>query len=235
MGKLCGLIHIHSREQSSWGQHRAHLCPVGPRWAPCWPHELSGTIWYQLQMYQYAIHARRSGSLHKQFSWERIITAYLGNQWRTPLSSTPEGDLCVGIDTTQALQLRYIPGIYTHDGFSMLCLSLLTHLQLDKWPLFRRNWFQIWFYEWKCFVFGSQFYLSLLLSCYLQSVIPEHTLRIEFVALRVKLLSGEYTFDVNNIGYGNATIWRHETTMDIVFLIGFVWFICFDIGAWLYI
>ena len=22
-----------------WGQHGAHLGPVGPRWAPCWPHE----------------------------------------------------------------------------------------------------------------------------------------------------------------------------------------------------
>ena len=21
------------------GQHRAHMGPVGPRWAPCWPHE----------------------------------------------------------------------------------------------------------------------------------------------------------------------------------------------------
>ena len=27
------------REQSSWGQHGAHLGPVGPRWAPCQPHE----------------------------------------------------------------------------------------------------------------------------------------------------------------------------------------------------
>ena len=27
------------REQSSWGQHRAHLGPVGPIWAPWWPHE----------------------------------------------------------------------------------------------------------------------------------------------------------------------------------------------------
>ena len=27
------------RLQSSWGQHGAHLGPVGPRWAPCWPHE----------------------------------------------------------------------------------------------------------------------------------------------------------------------------------------------------
>ena len=27
------------RLQSLWGQHGAHLDPVGPRWAPCWPHE----------------------------------------------------------------------------------------------------------------------------------------------------------------------------------------------------
>ena len=25
--------------QSTWGQHGAHLGPVGRRWAPCWPHE----------------------------------------------------------------------------------------------------------------------------------------------------------------------------------------------------
>ena len=24
----------------SWRQHGAHLGPTGPRWAPCWPHEL---------------------------------------------------------------------------------------------------------------------------------------------------------------------------------------------------
>ena len=29
---------INPRQQSSWGQHGAHLGPVGPRWAPCWPH-----------------------------------------------------------------------------------------------------------------------------------------------------------------------------------------------------
>ena len=23
-----------------WGQHGVHLGPTGPRWAPCWPHEL---------------------------------------------------------------------------------------------------------------------------------------------------------------------------------------------------
>ena len=27
------------RSQSSWGQHGAHLGPVGPKWTPCWPHE----------------------------------------------------------------------------------------------------------------------------------------------------------------------------------------------------
>ena len=30
-----------TRKQSLWGQHGAHLGPVGPRWAPCWPHEPS--------------------------------------------------------------------------------------------------------------------------------------------------------------------------------------------------
>ena len=27
------------RYQGSWGQHGAHLGPVGPRWAPCWSHK----------------------------------------------------------------------------------------------------------------------------------------------------------------------------------------------------
>ena len=27
------------RLQGSWGQHGAHLGPVGPRWAPCWSHK----------------------------------------------------------------------------------------------------------------------------------------------------------------------------------------------------
>ena len=27
-------------QQGSWGQHGVHLGPTGPRWAPCWPHEL---------------------------------------------------------------------------------------------------------------------------------------------------------------------------------------------------
>ena len=29
----------HPREQFSCGPHGAHLGAVGPRWAPCWPHE----------------------------------------------------------------------------------------------------------------------------------------------------------------------------------------------------
>ena len=28
-----------SQKTKFMGQHGAHLCPVGPRWAPCWPHE----------------------------------------------------------------------------------------------------------------------------------------------------------------------------------------------------
>ena len=31
--------HYPDSHESSWGQHGAHLGPVGPRWAPHWPHE----------------------------------------------------------------------------------------------------------------------------------------------------------------------------------------------------
>ena len=44
---ICLLVVLHfsmilmtlPRYQSSWGQHGAHLGPVGPRWAPYWPVE----------------------------------------------------------------------------------------------------------------------------------------------------------------------------------------------------
>ena len=35
----CYSIATHPRQQFSWGPYGAHLGPVGPRWAPCWPHE----------------------------------------------------------------------------------------------------------------------------------------------------------------------------------------------------
>ena len=31
---------VMSLTAGSWGQNGAHLGPTGPRWAPCWPHEL---------------------------------------------------------------------------------------------------------------------------------------------------------------------------------------------------
>ena len=37
--KLGGINSTSQIAFSSWGQHGAHLGPVGPRWAPCWPHE----------------------------------------------------------------------------------------------------------------------------------------------------------------------------------------------------
>ena len=37
------------------GQHVAHLGPTGPRWAPCWPHELCylGIVTYISRLHQY--------------------------------------------------------------------------------------------------------------------------------------------------------------------------------------
>ena len=42
------IISIHA---GSWGQHGAHLGPVGPWWAPCWPMNLAirGLMWIFLR------------------------------------------------------------------------------------------------------------------------------------------------------------------------------------------
>ena len=36
---LCCTTPYMPRWQNPWGQHGAHLGPVGPSWAPCWPYE----------------------------------------------------------------------------------------------------------------------------------------------------------------------------------------------------
>ena len=41
--KLLPIVNMEQKDpwqQGSWGQHGAHMGPTGPRWAPCWPHEL---------------------------------------------------------------------------------------------------------------------------------------------------------------------------------------------------
>ena len=62
------------RKQSSWGQHGAHLGPVGPRWAPCWPHK---------PCYQGTLHGHSSlpsmGDLI-------VIQLHLQHCWDSPLS-----------------------------------------------------------------------------------------------------------------------------------------------------
>ena len=35
-------------------QHGAHLGPTGPRWAPCWPHELCYLGWHSVHSMNYA-------------------------------------------------------------------------------------------------------------------------------------------------------------------------------------
>ena len=47
MGSICHARNEVTQITSSWGQHWAHLCPVRPRWAPCWPHEpcYQGNVW----------------------------------------------------------------------------------------------------------------------------------------------------------------------------------------------
>ena len=36
---FCNMLYKNLDSKVHGGQHGAHLGPVGPRWAPCWPHE----------------------------------------------------------------------------------------------------------------------------------------------------------------------------------------------------
>ena len=53
----------HPRQQSSWDQHWAHLGPVGPIWAQCWPHEPCYQGSYMLMILLRAV------LLHRQYWW----------------------------------------------------------------------------------------------------------------------------------------------------------------------
>ena len=59
------------RKQGSHGQYGAHLGPVGPRWAPCWPGELS----YQgLLMYFFPCHSSPWRILCMKHSWKQMVS-----------------------------------------------------------------------------------------------------------------------------------------------------------------
>ena len=45
---LSSLIARYPWQQGSRGQHGAHLASTGPRWAPCWPHELCYMVKFSL-------------------------------------------------------------------------------------------------------------------------------------------------------------------------------------------
>ena len=63
------------RKQSSWSQHDAHLGPIGPRWAPCWPDEpcYLGGLFCQVGI------CRRAVTLVLQHAW---WNGYGSLRWR---------------------------------------------------------------------------------------------------------------------------------------------------------
>ena len=111
----------HPRYQSSWGQHGAHLGPVGPRWAPCWPHEpcyggpcclcavsLSDNNYAQLMSFVDSI--RR---------WINLVLPYLIIQHFTGHMSTYQ---CW--DPSQSMLVKVAPGV------NLVVSALLTRLSL---------------------------------------------------------------------------------------------------------
>ena len=108
------------RLQSSWGQHGAHLGPVSPRWAPCWPHEpcyqgcitltsvdtiVKGVLWYSPE-----------SNFTRTAHWTEPIT-YVPHLPGANNSSAPQCVECIGLDGSGSLAIcvRFCP-IISGDG-----------------------------------------------------------------------------------------------------------------------
>ena len=72
------------RQQSLWGQHGAHLRPVSPRWAPCWPHEQRQTSYY----------AKQKKQILNPKVWSRLypllnqyLSYIMGIRWRSKIGN----------------------------------------------------------------------------------------------------------------------------------------------------
>ena len=89
------------RWQSSWGQHGAHLGPVGPRWAPCWPHEpcyqaiicstttqLSWFVGSRFGSNYQMILPCTPGLFHKHWAGHAIAQSLVKQPWRILVNTT---------------------------------------------------------------------------------------------------------------------------------------------------
>ena len=87
-------MHEQPRKQSSWGQHGAHLGPLGPRWAPCWPHEPcyhGGQI--DMPMFKSSLCKHASGGLdhmNKYWSLPNQRPCFFFSAWILKIPSTPK-------------------------------------------------------------------------------------------------------------------------------------------------
>ena len=78
------------RLQGSWVQHGAHLGPVGPKWAPCWPHE---------SCYQ-----------RSEWRWRRVDVSYI-----VPLQYIPQNIQQIYFCVTKQVYLCVIIKLFCGD------------------------------------------------------------------------------------------------------------------------
>ena len=81
------------RWQGSSGQYGAHLGPVGPRWAPCWPHE---PCYHGCSLYTYFL-VLRPNARHKRERWSRTMQWIWGRMLKTWTTWLPRLLLLPGV------------------------------------------------------------------------------------------------------------------------------------------
>ena len=119
------------RWQSLWGQRGAHLGPVGPRWAPCWPHKTcylgNHTLLYKqpegvcinifYHMIDQSIIVEYFEPSKNMFAFTSLITRFMGLTWGpSGADRTQVGPM---LATWTLVSGKYIPDT------SVLCIILI--------------------------------------------------------------------------------------------------------------
>ena len=133
------------RYQSSCGQHGAHLGPVGPRWAPCWPHEpcyqgyqtKSKASWDSVRVIWWTIvHEVVGLHSHRVFHINSLDSGIPGCHLKTTIFNLV---ILTGIFTSSNVALRWMPWDLTDDKSTLVqvmtwCRQATSHYLSQCWP-----------------------------------------------------------------------------------------------------
>ena len=129
------------RQQSSWGQHGAHLGPVAT-WAPCWPHEACYQGWYRhilLMFFRFASPTLPKGNpmiirVQEKQTWKVWVNVWYEST-RTDNTTAHYSDVRVIMMTSQITSLTVVFSIFIQAQIKENIKLRITGLRVGNSPV----------------------------------------------------------------------------------------------------